>query len=120
MRKSEAEMTTSASSSANSKNATVASVDSIRSIGESIGVSNLSDEACRDLVQDLTFTVKSLLNDSKKFIRNSKRKKLLVTDIDYALKFRMIEVSAQVLSIYSRVNQKKTFPINFQNLNFKI
>lgn len=96
MRKSEAEMTTSASSSAASKNAatatTAASVDSIRSIAESIGISNLSDEACRDLVQDLTFTVKSLLNDSKKFIRNSKRKKLLVSDIDYALKFRMIEV----------------------------
>jgi hypothetical protein len=40
----------------------VASVDSIRIIGESIGVTNISEEACRELTSDLTFTVKSIIN----------------------------------------------------------
>jgi hypothetical protein len=39
----------------------VASVESIRIIGESIGVSNLSEEACREIISDLTFTIKSII-----------------------------------------------------------
>jgi histone H3/H4 len=76
----------------NTKNPPVASSDSIRLIGESIGISNLSEEACRDLASDLTFTIKSILQDALKFTRNSKRKRLLIADIDYALKFRTSEV----------------------------
>jgi hypothetical protein len=36
-------------------------VESIKSIAESIGISNLSEEACREVVSDLTFTIKSIL-----------------------------------------------------------
>jgi hypothetical protein len=36
-------------------------LNSIKHIAESTGISNLSDEACRELASDLTFTLKSLL-----------------------------------------------------------
>lgn len=78
-------------SSTNSQSTNAATVESIKSIAESIGLSNLSEEACREVVSDLTFTIKSMLQDAQKFARNSKRKKLLVSDIEYSLKFRMIE-----------------------------
>jgi high-affinity Fe2+/Pb2+ permease len=38
-----------------------ASNESIKLIGESIGITNLSDEGCRYLTSDLTFTIKSIL-----------------------------------------------------------
>jgi hypothetical protein len=43
-------------------NVPVATHDSIKFIAESIGITNLSEEACRDLASDLTFVVKSILN----------------------------------------------------------
>lgn len=72
-------------------NVSVATNESIKIIAESIGISNLSDEACRDLASDLTFVVKSILNDAQKFARKSRRKKVLSSDIDYSLKARSIE-----------------------------
>jgi hypothetical protein len=42
-------------------NTMVATNESIKLIAESIGISNLSDEAARDLASDLTFIVKSIL-----------------------------------------------------------
>lgn len=36
-------------------------LNSIKNIGESIGILNLSDDACRELASDITFTLKSLL-----------------------------------------------------------
>lgn len=45
-------------------NVVVATNESIKLIAESIGISNLSEEACRDLASDLTFVIKSILNVS--------------------------------------------------------
>lgn len=64
---------------------------SIKFIAESVGISNMSDEACKDLASDLTFTLKSLIIDSQKFARRSRRNTLVSSDIDYALKVRLIE-----------------------------
>jgi hypothetical protein len=47
--------------STNSQSTNAATVESIKSIAESIGLSNLSEEACREVVSDLTFTIKSIL-----------------------------------------------------------
>lgn len=47
--------------SISNQNAQVATNESIKTIAESIGIGNLSDEACRDLVSDLSFTVKLIL-----------------------------------------------------------
>jgi hypothetical protein len=35
--------------------------DSIKMMAESIGITNLGDDACRELSIDLTFTLKSIL-----------------------------------------------------------
>jgi hypothetical protein len=48
-------------STTNSQSTNAATVESIKSIAESIGLSNLSEEACREVVSDLTFTIKSML-----------------------------------------------------------
>lgn len=42
-------------------NLAVSTHESIKLMAESIGISNLSDEACREIVNDLTFTVKSII-----------------------------------------------------------
>lgn len=39
----------------------VTSNESLKIIAETIGVNNLSDEACRELASDLSFTIKSLI-----------------------------------------------------------
>ena len=41
--------------------ANAATFESIKSIAESIGLSNLSEEACREVISDLTFNIKSIL-----------------------------------------------------------
>lgn len=41
--------------------AQAATNESIKTIAESVGVGNLTDEACRDLVSDLSFTIKLIL-----------------------------------------------------------
>jgi hypothetical protein len=83
--------TSSNTATANSNNLLVTTNESIKLIGESIGISNLSDEACREIASDLTFTIKSILLDSQKFARRSRRKNLIPSDIDYSLKVRSIE-----------------------------
>ena len=75
----------------NSNNLLVATNESIKLVGESVGISNLTDEACRELASDLTFTIKSMLLDAQKFARRSRRKNLIPSDIDYSLKVRSIE-----------------------------
>jgi hypothetical protein len=52
------------SNSSLTNNVVVATNESIKLIAESIGISNLSEEACRDLASDLTFVIKSILNVS--------------------------------------------------------
>ena len=44
-----------------SSNLIAATNESIKSIAETIGIANLSEEACRELAADLTFTIKSIL-----------------------------------------------------------
>jgi len=79
------------STSSTTGNSTVATNESIKIIAESIGISNLSDEASRDLASDLTFIVKLIILDAQKFARKSRRKKIIPSDIDYSLKARSLE-----------------------------
>ena len=50
--------------------------DSIKIMGESIGVSNLSDDATARLSEDLEYRLKEVIQDAVKFMRHSKRKRL--------------------------------------------
>lgn len=47
--------------SSTQSNILVASNDSIKLMAESIGINNLSEEACRELANDLSFVIKSIL-----------------------------------------------------------
>ena len=66
-------------------------IDSIKLMGESIGISTLNDDAAVKLSEDLEYRLKEIIQDAKKFTRHSKRKKLVSTDIDLALKVKNVE-----------------------------
>ena len=66
-------------------------IDSMKLIGESIGIPNLSDDASRLIAEDISFRIKLILQEAEKFAAHSKRKKLSTDDIDRALKIKNIE-----------------------------
>ncbi|GFQ99633.1 transcription initiation factor TFIID subunit 6, partial [Trichonephila clavata] len=67
------------------------SIESIKIIAESVGVSNLSDEAAKLLADDVTYRLKIIIQDAKKFMNHAKRKKLCIADLDHTLKVKNIE-----------------------------
>jgi histone H3/H4 len=60
--------------------------ESVKVIAETVGLSGLSDEVARELAEDATFRLKTLLQDAHKFMVHAKRKQLLCEDIDLALR----------------------------------
>ncbi|XP_015794300.1 transcription initiation factor TFIID subunit 6 [Tetranychus urticae] len=69
----------------------LSALDSMKIMAESIGISNLSDDASRVLAEEVTFRLKLILQEANKFRGHSKRKKLIGCDIDNALKIKNIE-----------------------------
>lgn len=67
-------------------------IDSMKVIAESVGISSLGDDAAKELADDVTYRLKMIVQDSIKFMHHSKRQKLSITDIDYTLKNKNIEV----------------------------
>ncbi|CAL8114246.1 unnamed protein product [Orchesella dallaii] len=66
-------------------------VDSVKAMAESVGISNLQDDAAKDLAEDVTYRLKCIIQDAAKFMELGRRIKLNVHDIDHALKVRNIE-----------------------------
>lgn len=67
------------------------SKETLRSYAQSKGIENIDDEALRILSQDLEYRLKELCQESSKFMLASRRTKLSVTDINYALISRNVE-----------------------------
>lgn len=67
------------------------SPEDIRLVAESLGISSISDQALRDLAADVTFRLKQMVQDSKKFMENGRRQRLTCADFDRALKCRGME-----------------------------
>ncbi|XP_074633099.1 transcription initiation factor TFIID subunit 6-like [Acropora palmata] len=65
--------------------------ETIKLISESMGISNLNDEVINLLVDDGTYRLKQLAQESGKFMQHSKRRKLITGDIDNALHVQNIE-----------------------------
>ena len=61
-------------------------VEAVKVMAESVGFSGLSDEAARELAEDATFRIKTLIQDAHKFMVHARRKELLCEDFDHALK----------------------------------
>lgn len=67
------------------------SIDSIKTMGESVGITTLNDDAATRLAEDLEYRLKEVIQEAVKFMRHSKRKKLACADIDQALRVKNIE-----------------------------
>ncbi|KAG1240493.1 hypothetical protein G6F68_017607 [Rhizopus microsporus] len=70
--------------------------DTIKNIGESLGISNLKDETTTALAQDVEYRIHELIQEATKFMRHSKRTKLTVEDINAALRVKNVEVKLYI------------------------
>lgn len=66
-------------------------VDSIKLMGEAVGVANLNDDAAVKASEELEYRLKEIIQDAVKFMRHGKRRKLVSTDIDSSLKVKNVE-----------------------------
>lgn len=64
--------------------------DTVKDAAESLGV-NLPEEAAKNLAMDVEYRIHEILETAIKFMRHSKRKLLMTSDINYALKMLNIE-----------------------------
>ena len=75
-------------------------VDSIKAMAESVGISNLQDEAAKEIAEDVTFRLKVIIQDAVKFMEMGKRRKLCAQDFDFSLKTKNIEVGGREFTEY--------------------
>ncbi|XP_072935871.1 transcription initiation factor TFIID subunit 6-like isoform X2 [Epargyreus clarus] len=66
-------------------------LDSIKVIAESVGISSLGDDAAKELADDVSYRLKVIVQDAMKFMHHAKRQKLSITDVDDTLKIKNIE-----------------------------
>ena len=64
--------------------------DTVKDSADSMGI-NLPDESAKNLAMDVEYRIHEILELAIKFMRHSKRKTLMTTDIDYALKVLNVE-----------------------------
>ncbi|KAK6205571.1 TATA-binding protein-associated factor [Scheffersomyces amazonensis] len=64
--------------------------DTVKDVAESLGIA-LPEEAAKNLAMDVEYRIHEILETAIKFMRHSKRKLLMTTDINHALKVLNIE-----------------------------
>jgi len=67
------------------------SVESVRMMAESVGISGLNEEIVHLLNADMEFRLKEVVQDAIKFTTHAKRRKMIPSDIDHALRAKNIE-----------------------------
>ena len=67
------------------------SFESIKMMGESVGVANLNADAATILAEDVEYRLKEIVQDAAKFMRHSKRKRMNCIDIESALRSKNVE-----------------------------
>jgi len=61
-------------------------VDSIKIMAETVAMGGISEEAAREIAEEVTYRLRQLTQDSAKFMHHGKRAKLLCDDVDQALR----------------------------------
>ncbi|XP_028401111.1 transcription initiation factor TFIID subunit 6-like [Dendronephthya gigantea] len=74
------------------------SVESIKTIASSNGITKLNDEALQFLLDDVNFRLKEVSQEALKFMRKAKRRKLSSSDFDNSLRVRNVEPLCGFLS----------------------
>lgn len=67
------------------------SSESIKVIAESVGIAVLPEDSTLLLAEDVTFRLKTMVQEAAKFMKNGKRRKLSTGDFDNALKAQNVE-----------------------------
>ena len=67
------------------------SVESVRMMAESVGISGLNEEIVHLVNADMEFRLKEIVQDAIKFTTHAKRRKMIPSDIDSALRAKNIE-----------------------------
>ena len=67
------------------------SYESIKMMGESVGVTNLSEDVATTLAEDMEYRLKEIVQDGVKFMRHSKRKRMRCSDFDCAMRAKNVE-----------------------------
>ena len=65
--------------------------ENVKDIAESIGITNLTDDATRAMVSDIEYRLCQVLEEALKFMRHGKRTTLTTQDISQALKTLGVE-----------------------------
>ena len=67
------------------------SYESIKMMGESVGVSGISEDVATSVAEDVEYRLKEIVQDGIKFMRHSKRRRMKCSDIDCAMRAKNIE-----------------------------
>ncbi|EEQ81386.1 hypothetical protein NCER_102196 [Vairimorpha ceranae BRL01] len=67
------------------------SLETLKSYAQSVGITNIDDDALRILSQDLEYRIKEICQEGSKFMLASKRTKLSIEDINYGLISRNVD-----------------------------
>ena len=67
------------------------SYESIKMMGESVGVSNISEDVSTTVAEDVEYRLKELVQDGVKFMRHSKRRRMKCSDLDCAMRAKNVE-----------------------------
>lgn len=67
------------------------SVETIGLIAESVGLDHLADSVAEELVIQVNFWLKAIIQDGAKFMHHSKRSKLTTSDVNHSLKLKQME-----------------------------